>query len=300
MEKSIFELLKTVLNEKSIICDAPMQKHTSFKIGGNADFVVLPESVDEIKNLIKLLKENKIRYTVIGNGSNLLVDDKGIRGVVVKLAKNFSKITCEDNAITSQSGALLSKLANVALENSLTGLEFASGIPGTLGGAVVMNAGAYGGEMKDVVVKTTYIDKDGDIKTVEGDGHGFGYRKSVFGADDIILESVLTLSEGKKEEISAKMNELNGQRKLKQPLEFASAGSTFKRPEGYFAGKLIEDAGLKGYKIGGAQVSQKHSGFVINDGTATSEDVLKLIEYIQKTVYEKFGVNLETEVRYIK
>lgn len=300
MDNNIFSLLSGVLDEKLILCDEPMDKHTSFKIGGDADFMVLPENIKQIKDTIMILKENGIRYTVIGNGSNLLVDDAGIRGVVIKLAKNFSEVVVSGNTIIARCGALLSRIANVALQNSLTGFEFAAGIPGTLGGAVVMNAGAYGGEMKDVVSETTYMTADGDICTVTGAEHGFGYRKSAFQKGDIILESVIVLKSGDKDSISAQMSQLNAQRRAKQPLEFPSAGSAFKRPEGYFAGKLIQDAGLKGYKIGGASVSEKHSGFIVSDGTATCDDVLALIEYIQNEVYNKFNVKLEPEVRYIK
>lgn len=300
MNKTVFGLLKNILNEKSILCDEPMKNHTSFKIGGNADFVVLPESVEEVEKVVSALKENGIRYTVMGNGSNLLVDDAGIRGVVIKLARNFSAATVGGNTISADSGILLSKLSNIALENSLSGLEFASGIPGTLGGAVIMNAGAYGGEMKDVVVKTVYLDSNGEVKSVEGADHGFGYRKSMFTSKDVVLHSTLVLSQGNKDEIKNKMSELNSQRKAKQPLEFPSAGSAFKRPEGYFAGKLIQDAGLKGYKIGGASVSEKHSGFIISDGSATCSDVLALIDHIQKEVFRQFSVELESEIRYIR
>jgi len=300
LNKTVFGLLKNILNEKSILCDEPMKNHTSFKIGGNADFVVLPESVEEVAMVVSALKENGIRYTVMGNGSNLLVDDAGLRGVVIKLARNFSGAIVEGNTISAESGILLSKLSNIALANSLKGLEFASGIPGTLGGAVIMNAGAYGGEMKDVVVKTVYLDSNGEIKSVEGADHGFGYRKSMFTSKDVVLHSTLVLSQGNKDEIKDKMSELNSQRKAKQPLEFPSAGSAFKRPEGYFAGKLIQDAGLKGYKIGGASVSEKHSGFIISDGSATCSDVLALIDHIQKEVFRQFSVELESEIRYIK
>lgn len=300
MDNAVFSLLASVLDERLILCDETMKKHTSFKIGGNADFMVLPENMKQIKDVVSLLKDNGIRYTVIGNGSNLLVDDDGIRGVVIKLARNFSNVVVSGNTVIARCGVLLSRLANTALENSLTGLEFAAGIPGTLGGAVVMNAGAYGGEMKDVVAETTYLNADGEILTVSGADHGFGYRKSIFGKDDIVLESTLILKVGDKDAISAKMAELNAQRRDKQPLEFPSAGSAFKRPEGYFAGKLIQDAGLKGYKIGGASVSPKHSGFIVSDGTATCADVLALIEHVQNEVYKQFEVKLEPEVRYIK
>ena len=296
----VYELLKSIIDENSILCDEPMKNHTSFKIGGNADFIVLPQSIEQIEALVGALKKNNINYVVIGNGSNLLVDDEGIRGVVIKIGRNFSGVECTGESITAQCGALLSRISNVALENELTGFEFAGGIPGTLGGALVMNAGAYGGEMKDVVLKTRYMDCQGNICEVTGDEHKFGYRKSVFKKGDIVLETTLKLSKGDKNEISRKINELNSKRREKQPLELPSAGSTFKRPEGHFAGKLIENAGLRGFKIGGASVSEKHCGFIVSDGTATCKDVLALIEYVQKVVFEKFSVKLETEVRYIK
>jgi len=300
LNNTVFSLLKNVLEEKSILCDEPMSQHTSFKIGGCADFLVLPESVEQIKKTVSVLKDNHIKYTVVGNGSNILVDDEGIRGVVIKIGKNFSDVNVCANTVTACCGVLLSRLANIALEKSLSGLEFASGIPGTLGGAVIMNAGAYGGEMKDIVSKTVYLGQDGEIHTVSGDEHGFGYRTSVFKEGDIVLESTLVLTEGNKDEIKSKMTELNLSRKAKQPLELPSAGSAFKRPQGYYAAKLIEDAGLKGFSIGGARVSEKHSGFIVSDGTATSADVLALVEHIKNEVFKRFSVNLESEIRYIK
>lgn len=300
MNKEIYSLLEGVLGKDAVLADEPMKNHTSFKIGGNADFLVLPKSDEQIAETVRLLKENNIRFTVIGNGSNLLVDDDGIRGVVIKLGKNFSAVRCSENVITAQSGALLSRVSSVAYENSLTGLEFAAGIPGTVGGAAVMNAGAYGGEMKDVIVKSVYLNGDGEICTYTGDEHKFGYRKSAFTSDDIVLEVTFSLTSGDRKSIGDKMAELNRSRREKQPLELPSAGSAFKRPEGYFAGKLIQDAGLKGFKIGGASVSEKHSGFIVNDGTATCADVLLLTEHIQKTVFERFSVMLEPEIRYIK
>lgn len=296
----IYELLCSITDDKSVFCDEPMSNHTSFRIGGSADFLVLPKSREEVVHLVSALKDNGIRYIVMGNGSNLLVDDDGIRGVVIKIARNMSDVTVQGNVLTADSGVLLSRLSNIALDNSLTGIEFASGIPGTLGGAVMMNAGAYGGEMKDVVTETTYLTSDGEIKTIRGEEHGFGYRTSIFTSGDVILSSTLVLEKGDKKEIRNKIAELNSRRREKQPLEFPSAGSAFKRPEGYFAGKLIEDAGLKGYKIGGASVSEKHSGFIVSDGTATCRDVLSLIEHIKSEVYSKFSVELESEIRYIK
>ena len=226
-----------------------------------------------------------------------MVSDKGIRGCVISLGKNFTSLRCIDDTIYSSSGTLLSRIANLAYENSLAGFEFASGIPGSLGGAIVMNAGAYGGEMKDVVVTTKYIDTDGSIKKCTRTEHEFLYRKSRFGNGEIILSSSLKLKKGSKEEIKETMNDLAGRRKDKQPLEYPSAGSTFKRPEGYFAAKLIDDAGLRGFGIGGAMVSDKHCGFVINRGDATFDDVVRLISHIQSVVFEKFGVSLEPEVK---
>lgn len=272
-----------------------MKNHTSFKIGGPADEFCEVHSVEEILKLIKYAKEKNIPYTVIGNGSNLLVGDKGIRGLVIKIAGGFDKATVSGETVTAEAGILLSKLANVVKRSDLTGFEFASGIPGTLGGAVYMNAGAYGGEMKDIIKSVTYLE-NGEVKTTSE--LGFGYRKSIFsGKDMIILSAEIKLEKGNPEEIAAKMEDFKERRTSKQPLSVPSAGSTFKRPEGYFAGKLIEDAGLKGYSIGGAQVSEKHSGFVINTGDATAKDVLLLIKHIQTTVFEKFGVKLETEVK---
>ena len=298
ISKNITEL-RVRIPSIDAVRDEPMRNHTSFKIGGPADIFVSPRTEDEVIEALSFLKENDIPFTVIGNGSNLLVSDKGIRGCVISLGKNFTSLSCIDDTIYSSSGTLLSRIANLAYENSLTGFEFASGIPGSLGGAIVMNAGAYGGEMKDVVVTTKYIDTDGSIKKCTRTEHEFLYRKSRFGNGEIILSSSLKLKKGSKEEIKETMNDLAGRRKDKQPLEYPSAGSTFKRPEGYFAAKLIDDAGLRGFGIGGAMVSDKHCGFVINKGDATFDDVARLISHIQSVVFEKFGVSLEPEVKII-
>lgn len=295
----ILSLIKEIIPKENILTDEPMKLHTSFHIGGNARYFVLPSSVEEVVSLVGALKRSGAKYMVIGNGSNLLVSDKGYDGTVICIGKNMSDVRIDGNVITAFAGTLLSRIASVAQKNSLSGFEFASGIPGTLGGAVVMNAGAYGGEMKDVVTKTTYISKDGSVNTVVGEEHLFGYRKSVFTSEDVILFSEISLKPGNRDEIKALMTDLNTRRKEKQPLEYPSAGSTFKRPDGYFAGKLIEDAGLKGYSVGGAMVSPKHSGFVINTGDATASDVANLIKHIQKTVHDKFGVLLETEVKFV-
>lgn len=289
----LYESLEKITAKENIYVDEPMSKHTTFKTGGKADFLVIPQNKAEMIELLKL----NVEKTIIGNGSNLLVRDGGIRGLVIKTTalKNY---VVEDNIIIAEAGMLLSKLSKIAKENALTGLEFACGIPGTLGGAVMMNASAYGGETSNVVIETEYADLKGNVyKTKE---HNFGYRKSMFtGSEYTILESKLKLEHGNKEEIENKMKELMKSRNEKQPVNMPSAGSTFKRPEGHFAGKLIEDAGLKGYKIGGAEVSTLHAGFVINDGSATSEDILNLIKHIQNKVKNEFGVELEPEVKII-
>ena len=297
--KTIDELTKAIKSE-NIFKNEPMCDHTSFKIGGRASVFITPSTEDEILYAVKYANENKIPYYVMGNGSNLLVCDEGFDGIIICIGKNFSQITTNGCKICAQAGASLAKLSAEAAKHSLAGLEFASGIPGTVGGAVVMNAGAYGGEIKDVAVKTKYIDKSLCIKTVEGDAHNFGYRKSCFTEGDIVLETVFELKEGDKKQITDTMLELNSRRKEKQPLELPSAGSTFKRPEGYFAGKLIEDAGLKGFKIGGAEVSTKHCGFVVNSDNASYADVVNLINHIKNTVKQKFGVELECEVKILK
>lgn len=281
--------------------NAPMSKYTSFKTGGNARVLIIPESGKTLADLIKLCKEQGVKPLVIGNGSNLLVTDKGINGVVIKIGSPMSSIELiGDDTVRCGAGVQLKSLCMFALEHSLSGLEFAYGIPGTLGGAVYMNAGAYGGEMKDVLISCTHIDSDGNIGELSGEELSLGYRRSAYTDNEFtVVSAVLKLKKGNADEIKAAMDDKLFRRRDKQPLEFPSAGSTFKRPEGYFAGALIEQCGLKGYTVGGAQVSEKHAGFVINKGGATSEDILKLIEYIQKTVYEKCGVLLQTEVKIV-
>lgn len=297
--KKIVSELQSQIPHICVLCDEPMSNHTSFKIGGAADVFISPQNEDEAISAVSFLNENKIPYMVIGNGSNLLVSDDGIRGVVLSLGKNFSHLSCIDDTIYALSGTLLSRIASLALENELTGFEFASGIPGSLGGAIVMNAGAYGGEMKDVIVTTKYIDTDGCIKKCTRAEHEFLYRKSRFGNGEIILSSSIKLKKGNAAEIKALMNELSQRRKEKQPIELPSAGSTFKRPEGYFAAKLIDDAGLRGFRIGDAMVSDKHCGFVVNMGNATFKDVTSLISHVQNVVFNKFGVRLEPEVKIV-
>lgn len=290
--------LTEILPKEFIKQNEPMKNHTSFRIGGNADLFVLPQTIDELNEIIKLCKKTNTPFFVMGNGTNLLVDDKGIRGVVIKTT-NINHININGRRITAGSGVLLCRLAIEALKLSLSGLEFAHGIPGTLGGAVVMNAGAYGGEMKDIIVSTKYLDENNEIKQLSD--HNFGYRKSIFmeHPDWIVLESTLLLKKDCKENIKSKMDEYSLARKTKQPLNVPSAGSVFKRPQGYYAGKLIQDCGLRGYKVGGAQVSEKHCGFIVNNGNATSEDVLQLIEDIKNKVKIKFGVKLQTEIKYV-
>lgn len=277
-----------------------MSAHTTFKIGGAADIFASVSSEEEISALIKLANKESVPYMVMGNGSNMLVGDGGIRGLVIHLGKNFSDIKTDGNLIYAQAGALMSSIAAAAAKASLTGFETLAGIPGSLGGALYMNAGAYGGEIGAVVRKVRYIDEKGDIYSVSGSECCFGYRKSIFSdGKKYIVSAELELKTGDEKEIRAAMADYAARRSEKQPLSMPSAGSTFKRPEGYFAGSLIENAGLKGYSVGGAQVSEKHAGFVVNKGGATAEDVLKLIEHIQSTVYEKSGVKLEPEVRLI-
>lgn len=284
-----------------VIENAPMSKYTSFKTGGNADLLIIPASIDSLQEIIKKCKELNIKPFVMGNGSNLLVTDNGYKGVIIKIGSNLSSMKLlDENTIECETGTMMKVLCNFALDNSLTGLEFAFGIPGNLGGAVYMNAGAYGGEMKDVLYSCTHIDSDGNIGTLTKDQLDLGYRRSAYTDNGCtIISATLKLQKGDKTEIKEAMNDKLRRRKEKQPLEFPSAGSTFKRPEGYFAGALIEDCNLKGYSIGGAQVSEKHAGFVINRGGATSTDILNLIKHIQKTVFEKHGVKLETEVKII-
>ena len=292
-------IIKNLTSEENIFINEPMTNHTSFHTGGAAKYFVTPSSCEETVNLVNALRDNSEKFIVIGNGSNLLVSDEGFDGTVIAIGKSMADISVEGTTINAMAGALLSRIASVAQKHSLTGFEFASGIPGSLGGAVYMNAGAYGGEMKDVVTETTYISADGKVSVCKGEDHSFGYRKSRFTKDDVILSSKIELSEGNPEEIKAYSDELNARRREKQPLEYPSAGSTFKRPEGYFAAKLIDDAGLRGFRVGGAMVSEKHCGFVINCDNATSTDVFNLMKEIKAVVQEKFGVTLEPEVKFI-
>ena len=282
-----------------VIADEPMKNHTSFKIGGNADLFVTVHDQEQLLAVLKLTGNENIPLFVLGNGSNLLVSDKGVRGIVLRLGGRFREIGFNsDGTIHCGTGAMLSKLCSFALENSLTGLEFAWGIPGSCGGAAFMNAGAYGGEMKDVITSCEHVDMQGECGEFSGSELDFSYRHSVYGSGKYIITGVnLRLEKGDKDEIQAKMDDLMGRRKSKQPLEYPSAGSVFKRPVGYFAGGLIEQCGLKGAKVGGAMVSPKHAGFIVNAGGATCEDVLNLIAEIQRKVKSETGVELECEVR---
>ena len=295
--KSIFV---EMIGENNVLTDEPMKMHTTFRIGGTADYFLTPETEEQLTTLLKYLKSEKIPYFILGNGSNLLVGDKGIRGVVINLYKNMDKVEIDGECVYAQCGALLSKTASCAVREELTGFEFASGIPGTVGGAVYMNAGAYGFELKDVIESVRYIDSEGEIKEVSGKDERFGYRTSPFtGTDEVVVGCTFRLKKGNIEEIKELTRDFTNRRVTKQPLDKPSAGSVFKRPEGYFAGALIEEANLKGHTIGGAQVSEKHAGFIINTGDAAAKDVLDLIEYIKKTVFERSGVELEAEIRMV-
>lgn len=281
--------------------DAPMSDYTSFKTGGPAELVVMPNSIEALSALISACRESEIKPYIIGNGSNILVSDSGLHGVVLRLAKGLSELKClGDGVIYADAGVSLSKLCAFALSNNLSGLEFAYGIPGTAGGAAYMNAGAYGGEMKDVLCSVSHINFDGEVGCFEKESLKLGYRCSAYTDSNLIITGLtLKLKNGDYDEIKAAMNLNLNKRKSKQPLEYPSAGSTFKRPVGYFAGGLIEQCGLKGYSIGGAEVSEKHAGFIINKGGATTNDVLSLIKYVQNKVFTETGVHLETEVKYI-
>lgn len=309
--KEIFEKLKNIIPEEKIKQNEPMKNHTSFKIGGPADFFIQIENVEELENVLKLAKNNNIKITVLGNGTNVLVPDKGIKGIVIKLCLNNIKIEqnidskqIQDNIfykITADSGVLLSVLGYKLLSKEIAGFEELTGIPGTIGGAVLMNAGAYGKEMKDIVTEIVAIDYEGNTYKFTNEEAHFEYRNSIFSNGKyIILQAKMLLKNGNKNDIKEKIDEYAQARKEKQPLEFPSAGSTFKRGADFITAKLIDDAGLKGYSIGGAQVSEKHAGFIINKGNATFNNVIELVKYVQDTVYKKFGKNIELEVKILR
>ena len=295
--------LRAAAPDIDILKDEPMRRHTTFAIGGPADFFIQPKTRRELAGALSVLRERGIPFLLLGNGSNMLVADAGIRGAVVCTTELDEVRIGEDGyTLTAEAGALLGRVARRAQRAGLTGVEFAGGIPGSVGGAVFMNAGAYDGQMAGVVEQTEYLDEAGETHTLTGEEHGFAYRGSVFRAhpDWTVVRSILRLQPGDPAAILDKMNDFAQRRRDKQPLNFPSAGSTFKRPEGYFAGRLIEDAGLKGVSVGAAQVSEKHAGFLINRGGATCDDMLRLIELVQQRVREQFGVQLECEVRIIR
>lgn len=298
MNQSFYDKLNNVIGKDSILIDEPMSRHTTFRVGGPADFFVTPKAKEEVRDVIRICKEAGMPYYIIGNGSNLLVSDAGYRGVIVQIYKEMNEVKVEGDLVKAQAGALLSGIAAKALGAELSGFEFASGIPGTIGGACVMNAGAYGGEMKDVLESVTVLTGEGKIIELDRNELELGYRTSVIAKKGyIVLGAVLKLERGDGEKIKTYMDELKEKRVTKQPLEYPSAGSTFKRPEGYFAGKLIEDAGLRGFQVGGAQVSEKHCGFVINRDHATAADIMELMRQVQIRVKENSGVDLEPEVK---
>ena len=298
MNQNFYDKLNNVIAKDSILLDEPMSRHTTFRVGGPADFFVTPKAKEEVRDVIRICKEAGMPYYIIGNGSNLLVSDAGYRGVIVQIYKEMNEVKVEGDLVKAQAGALLSGIATKALGAELSGFEFASGIPGTIGGACVMNAGAYGGEMKDVLESVTVLTGEGKIIELGRNELELGYRTSVIAKKGyIVLGAVLKLERGDGEKIKTYMDELKEKRVTKQPLEYPSAGSTFKRPEGYFAGKLIEDAGLRGFQVGGAQVSEKHCGFVINRDHATAADIMELMRQVQIRVKENSGVDLEPEVK---
>ncbi len=298
MNVAFYNKLIKIIDETRVLIDEPMKRHTTFRVGGCADFFVMTRSAKEIQDVLSLCEQENMPYYILGNGSNLLVSDKGYRGLILQIFKEMNQIEVQGTTVKAQAGALLSKIGAAAYEAGLTGFEFASGIPGTVGGAVVMNAGAYGGEMKDILESVTVITPEGEFLTLSNGELELGYRTSIVAVRGyIVVEAIFRLQAGDKKQIRARMDELRQQRTSKQPLEYPSAGSTFKRPEGYFAGKLIQDAGLRGFQVGGAQVSEKHCGFVINKHEATAADISELIRQVSDKVTEQFGVELEPEVK---
>ena len=296
----LYQELCGILGEENVFTKEPMSRHTTFRAGGPADFFVTPEKEGQVRKTLSLLKEAQVPRYIMGNGSNLLVGDRGYRGVILQICKKMNRIRIQDTVIQAQAGALLSKIAAEAQAKRLTGFEFASGIPGSLGGAAMMNAGAYGGEMKQVLIQAQILNASGEIEDVLAEEMELGYRSSVFSRNGgVILSASIQLEPGDPSAIQSRMEELKFLRTSKQPLEYPSAGSTFKRPEGYFAGKLIQDAGLRGFQVGGAQVSEKHCGFVINKDQASAMDIRSLMEQVSEKVYTRFGVRLEPEVKLI-
>ena len=294
----VYETLCNMLGRENVSRDEPMSAHTTFRVGGPADYFVTPRSEEALAELAAFATKEGLPHYILGNGSNLLVGDKGYRGVMIQVGKGFDGVSVEGEMVYAQAGISLARLALAARQSSLSGLEFASGIPGTLGGAVMMNAGAYGGEMKQVVVSVRALAQSGEIREIPAEGLELGYRTSIFARNgDVILGAVLKLEKGDGDQIQKNMDELKRRRVEKQPLEYPSAGSTFKRPEGHFAGKLIEEAGLRGFSVGGAQVSEKHCGFVVNKGGATAADIASLMDQVAERVERHSGVRLRPEVR---
>lgn len=297
ISSAMYEALSRYVPEENIKTNEPLKQYTTFRVGGNADCVIEIENEEQLSKTIRYLRIVEYPYFIVGNGSNLLVSDKGYPGVILHIADKMSHISVEGTRMELQAGVLMSKASKVALEHGLTGLEFASGIPGTIGGGIVMNAGAYGGEFSQIVESVRVLDREGQSLILDNETMEFGYRTSAIKNHDFVVTEVcLKLAQGEKEQIKARMDELTGLRKEKQPLEYPSAGSTFKRPEGHFAGKLIMDAGLRGFTVGGAQVSEKHCGFIINKENATAQEIHKLIDTVADKVYEYSGVRLEPEV----
>ncbi|MBO5208709.1 MAG: UDP-N-acetylmuramate dehydrogenase [Lachnospiraceae bacterium] len=300
LNTEMYDYIKNIVPRERLLFDEPMSNHTTFRVGGEADCMILIEKEEELLKLIPFFLKIEQDYFVLGNGSNLLVGDKGYRGIVLKLGDGMNQITVEENHIHVQAGALLSQTAAAARDAGLTGMEFAAGIPGSIGGAIVMNAGAYDGEMKQIVESVKVMNNEGEIMVLDNDTMEFGYRTSIIkNRPFVVLEVVLKLQPGDKEAIQAKMDDLAEQRRSKQPLNYPSAGSTFKRPEGHFAGKLIMEANMRGFRIGGAQVSEKHCGFIVNTGKATAADIKEVIEEVQMKVKERFHVTLEPEVIFL-
>ncbi len=295
----LYNKLIEITSKENVLANEELRNHTYTKLGGNADFYVTPENYKEVQDIVKLANSENTTFTLLGNGSNLIVKDGGIRGIVLNLQK-LNEIKTEENVVVAQSGARIIDVSRHALKEELTGLEFACGIPGSVGGALYMNAGAYGGEIKDVLTSAVVVTKEGELHTVAADELDLTYRKSNIPDNGyIVLEAEFSLKNGKYDEIKAIMDDLTYKRESKQPLEYPSCGSVFKRPPGYFAGKLIQDSHLQGKQIGGAQVSRKHAGFIVNVDNATASEYIELIHFVQHTVKDKFGVALEREVRII-
>ena len=300
MDKSFFKEIEAFAGQGALLTEELLSSHTTFRVGGKADAFLSVQNEEQIKNAIKVCEKYSVPFFILGNGSNLLVSDEGYRGLVIAIGNDMAEVSIEGNSVTAQAGALLGSVSQAAAKSGLSGMEFASGIPGTIGGAIVMNAGAYDGEMKNIVTQVRVLTKEGEILTLSGEELEFGYRMSRVKKEKLIVLSVTMLLEKKEQSaIYEKMNDFAKRRREKQPLEYPSAGSTFKRPEGMFAGKLIMDAGLRGYAVGDAQVSEKHCGFVINRGNATAKEVQTVIEDVQKKVKETFNVELETEVIFV-